>query len=82
VTARGRAALESVLGPEVVRRLVDESRARLTDAVADVLDSEEQRFLDLVDSPETLEAAHATLRDAARQADYARHTEALDEKTN
>lgn len=82
VTARGRAALESALGPEVVRSLVDESRARLIDALADVLDSEEQRFLDLVDSPETLEAAHATLRDAARQADYARHTEALDEKTS
>jgi energy-coupling factor transporter ATP-binding protein EcfA2 len=82
VTARGRAALESALGPDTVRTLVADFRERLTDAIAAVLDGEEQRFLDLVDSPETLEAAHNTLRDAARRADYARHTEALDEKTS
>jgi hypothetical protein len=82
VTARGRAALEAALGPEVIRDLVNESRERLGDAVAVVLDGEQQRFLELVDSPETLEAAHGTLREAARQADYARHTDALDEKTN
>lgn len=81
VTARGRAALESVLGPEVVRSVVDTSRVRLTTAIAAVLDSEQQRFLDLVDSPKTIEAAHDLLRDAARRADYARHTDALDEET-
>ncbi|MFL6090886.1 MAG: dynamin family protein [Aeromicrobium sp.] len=82
VTARGRAALESALGAEVIRRLVEESRAGLVDAVATVLDGEQQRFLDLIDPPDALEAAHANLREAARQADYARHTEALDEKTS
>jgi hypothetical protein len=81
VTARGRAALEAALGADAVRTLVEDSRTRLTDAIATVLDGEQQRFLDLADSPETLQAAHDTLREAARQADYARHTEALDEKT-
>jgi len=82
VTARGRAALESVTSPDVVRRIVDASRAQLLEAIAAVLEVEQQRFLDLLDSPETVLAAHDTLREAARQADYARHTDALDEKTS
>ena len=51
-------------------------------AIASVLEVEQQRFLDLLDSPETVQAAHDTLREAARRADYARHTDALDEKTS
>ena len=82
ITARGRTALESVTGPGVVQRIVDESRKQLFAAIADVLEVEQQRFLDLLDSPETVQAAHDTLREAARQADYARHTDALDEKTS
>ena len=82
VTARGRAALESVTGPDVVRRIVDASRAQLLADIAAVLEVEQQRFLELLDSPETVQAAHDTLREAARQADYARHTDALDEKTD
>ena len=82
VTARGRAALESVTGADVLRRIVDASREQLFGAIAAVLEVEQQRFLDLLDSPETVQAAHDTLREAARQADYARHTDALDEKTN
>jgi len=81
VTARGRAALESVTGPDVVRRMVDTSREQILAAIAAVLEVEQQRFLDLLDSPETVQAAHDTLREAARRADYARHTDALDEKT-
>lgn len=82
VTARGRAALESVAGADVIRRVVDTSRVQLLTAIASVLDGEQQRFLDLLDSPETVRAAHDTLREAARRADYARHTDALDEKTS
>lgn len=82
VTARGRAALEAVAGPDVVRRIVDTSREQLFTAIGAVLDVEHQRFLELLDSPETVQAAHDTLREAARQADYARHTDALDEKTS
>ncbi|HUS22497.1 MAG TPA: dynamin family protein [Aeromicrobium sp.] len=82
VTARGRAALESVTSPDVVRRMVDASREQILAAITSVLEAEQQRFLDLLDSPETVQAAHDTLREAARQADYARHTDALDEKTS
>ncbi len=82
VTARGRAALESVMGPDVVRRVVDASRKQLLSAISAVLEVEQQRFLELLDSPETVRAAHDTLREAARRADYARHTDALDEKTS
>jgi hypothetical protein len=82
VTARGRAALESVTSPDVVRRMVDASREQILAAIAAVLEVEQQRFLDLLDSPETVQAAHDTLREAARRADYARHTDALDEKTS
>ena len=81
LTARGRSALESVTGPDIVRRIVEASRAQLLSAIAAVLEVEQQRFLDLVDSPDTVRAAHETLREAARRADYARHTDALDEKT-
>jgi len=81
-TARGRAALESVMGADVLRRVVDTSRKQLLAAIAAVLEVEQQRFLDLLDSPETVRAAHDTLREAARRADYARHTDALDEKTS
>ncbi len=82
LTARGRAALESVTGPGVVGRLVEASRDQLFSAISTVLEGEKQRFLDLLDSPETVKAAHDTLREAARRADYARHTDALDEKTS
>jgi hypothetical protein len=82
VTARGRVALESLMGTDVARRVVDTSREQLLTAIASVLEVEKQRFLDLVDSPETVEAARDTLREAARRADYARHTDALDEKTS
>ena len=82
LTARGRAALESVMGADVVGRVVDASRKELLGGISAVLEVEQQRFLELVDSPDTVRAAHDTLREAARRADYARHTDALDEKTS
>lgn len=81
ITAPARAAMQSALGADVLRAVITDSRVRLTEAIAVVLDGEQQRFFDLIDSPETLQAAYETLREAARQADYARHTDALDEKT-
>jgi hypothetical protein len=80
VTARGRAALEAVMGPGRIAEIVTGSRTRLVADIAEVLASEKQRFLDLLDSPETVRAAHDSLRDAARRADYARHSETLDEE--
>lgn len=81
VTARGRASLDTILGSGRTAVLVLESRTALLEAIDDVLSSEKQRFLDLLDSPETVRTAHDTLRDAARRADYARHMDALDEET-
>jgi len=80
VTARGRAALEAVMGPGRIAEIVTGARSRLIADIADVLAAEKQRFLDLLESPETVQAAHDALRDAARRADYARHSEALDEE--
>jgi hypothetical protein len=80
VTARGRAALEAVMGPGRVAEIVTGARTRLVADIAEVLVAEKQRFLDLLESPETVRAAHDSLRDAARRADYARHSEALDEE--
>ena len=46
-----------------------------------LLQEEKQRFLDLLDSPDTVRATQDTLRDAARRAEYARHTDFLDGDT-
>ena len=68
--------------PPIKRTKFKLSPEQLLAAIASVLEVEQQRFLDLLDSPETVQAAHDTLREAARRADYARHTDALDEKTS
>jgi hypothetical protein len=46
--------------------------------IARLLQEEKQRFLDLLDSPDTVRATQDTLREAARRAEYARHTDFLD----
>lgn len=73
----GRTALESMLGSQV-DELVTRAHRALLHSVGEVFQGEEQRFLELTDSPDTLLAARNTLREAAQQADYARHTDALD----
>ncbi|HSI25792.1 MAG TPA: dynamin family protein [Aeromicrobium sp.] len=76
----GRAALESLMGTQL-DELVTQAHRALLRSVGEVFQGEKQRFLDLTDSPDTLLAARNTLREAAQQADYARHTDALDEGT-
>ena len=68
------------MGPGRIAEIVTGARTRLVADIAEVLVAEKQRFLDLLDSPEVIEVAHDSLRDAARRADYARHSEALDEE--
>jgi energy-coupling factor transporter ATP-binding protein EcfA2 len=80
VTARGRAALEAVMGPGRIAEIVTGSRTRLVADIDRVLAEEKRRFLDLLESPENVRAAHDSLRDAASRADYARHSESLDEE--
>ena len=74
----GRRLLEAIFGRERLDELVTAAHADLQANVASLLQEEKQRFLDLLDSPETVRATQDTLRDAARRAEYARHTDFLD----
>jgi hypothetical protein len=74
----GRRLLEAIFGRERLDELVAAAHADLQANVARLLQEEKQRFLDLLDSPETVRATQDTLRDAARRAEYARHTDFLD----
>ncbi len=74
----GRRLLEAIFGRERLDELVAAAHADLQARVASLLQEEKQRFLDLLDSPETVRATQDTLRDAARRAEYARHTDFLD----
>ena len=74
----GRRLLEAIFGRERLDELVAAAHADLQANVVRLLQEEKQRFLDLLDSPETVRATQDTLRDAARRAEYARHTDFLD----
>ena len=73
--------LEAIFGDQAVRPLAQQAHADLTAAVARLLEGEQRRYLDLVPAPELLEAAQTRLREAARRAEYARHTDFLDGET-
>jgi energy-coupling factor transporter ATP-binding protein EcfA2 len=74
----GRRLLEAIFGVEKLEELVAAAHADLQANVARLLQEEKQRFLDVLDSPETVRATQDTLREAARRAEYARHTDFLD----
>jgi energy-coupling factor transporter ATP-binding protein EcfA2 len=74
----GRRLLEAIFGHEKLEGLVAAAHADLQANIARLLQEEKQRFLDLLDSPETVRATQDTLREAARRAEYARHTDFLD----
>jgi hypothetical protein len=74
----GRRLLEAIFGPEKLDELVAAARGDLQANVVRLLQDEKQRFLDLLDSPDTIRATQDTLREAARRAEYARHTDFLD----
>ena len=74
----GRRLLEAIFGREKLEELVAAAHADLQANVGRLLQEEKQRFLDLLDSPETVRATQDTLREAARRAEYARHTDFLD----
>lgn len=76
--AAGRSVLHQLVGAQQLDRIIENSHRELVQNVTEVFAGEKQRFLDLVDSPDALREARDTLRDAARQADYARHSDALD----
>jgi len=74
----GQKLLEAIFGDQAVRRLAEEAHADLGARVAVLLDSEKLRYEKLLDRPETIKASQASLRDAARNAEYARHADFLD----
>jgi hypothetical protein len=78
----GRRLLSAIFGHERLDVLVAAVHADLQDRIARLLQEEKQRFLDLLDSPDTVRATQGTLRDAARRAEYARHTDFLDGETS
>jgi len=74
----GRRLLEAIFGHDRLEEMVAAAHADLQASVSRLLQEEQQRFLDLLDSPKTVRATQDTLRDAARRAEYARHSDFLD----
>ena len=74
----GQKLLEAIFGDQAVRRLAEQAHADLGTRVAVLFEGEKQRYAQLLDLPETIKASQASLRDAARNAEYARHTDFLD----
>jgi hypothetical protein len=79
--ALGRRLLDAIFGPAVVDDLIEKCHADLDSRVAALFGSELQRFHTLVESPDSLKARQASLRDSARQAEYARHADFLNGET-
>jgi len=77
----GRKLLDAIFGPAVVVDLVERAHTDLELRSAALFESELQRFHGLLDAPESLKAHQAALRESARQAEYARHADFLNEET-
>lgn len=73
--------LDAIFGEEVVESLAARAQADLDSRVAALFEDEMQRFLDLVETPDTIKADQAVLRESARQAEYARHADFLNGET-
>ena len=76
-----RRLLVAIFGEDAARRLAAAAHADLVTRLDAVVESELQRYLGLIASPTTISAAQSRLRDAARRAEYARHTDFLDGET-
>lgn len=77
----GRKLLDAIFGAAVVSTLVDRAHADLEMRVAALFEGELSRFHALADSPDSLKAHQAVLRESARQAEYARHADFLNGET-
>jgi hypothetical protein len=77
----GRRLLEAIFGRDRLEQMIAAAHSDLQANVDRLLQEEKQRFLDLLDSPDTVRATQDTLREAARRAEYARHTDFLDGDT-
>lgn len=73
--------LEAIFGDQAVRTLAERAHASLATAVERLVETEQRRYLALLQDPVLVEAAQARLREAARRAEYARHIDFLDGET-
>lgn len=76
----GRRLLDAVFGADEVNRLAEQAQADLTARVSTLFAAEQKRFLLLLADPEALKAQQAAVRESARQTEYARHVEFLNEE--
>jgi hypothetical protein len=79
--ALGQKLLNAIFGEHAVLALLAKAHADLESRVASLLEGEMQRFLEALDTPDTLRAGQAVLRESARQAEYARHADFLNGET-
>jgi energy-coupling factor transporter ATP-binding protein EcfA2 len=73
--------LDAIFGEDAVHEMVETIHTDLETRVAALLEAETQRFFAVLQTPDELKAAQAVLRDAARQAEYARHADFLNGET-
>lgn len=76
----GQKLLEAIFGDQAVRRLAQQAHADLSIRVAALLSSEKKRYEQLLDLPDVIRSSQASLREAAQQAEYARHVDFLNEE--
>lgn len=73
--ALGHKLLSAIFGDDAVKALVTKAHADLDARVAELFESEMQRFVQLVGRPEDLKAKQNDLRESSRQSEYARHAD-------
>ena len=70
-----RRVLDQAVGVDAARSLVDHSVSTLRGGAHDLLEAERRRLMRLAPGVDTILAQQDALRDAARAAEYARHTD-------
>jgi hypothetical protein len=78
----GRRLLDAIVGPETVTELVDAAHTDLEVRTVALFETESQRFLSRLESPDSLKRHQAALRESARRGEYARHADFLNEETS
>ncbi len=73
--ALGQQLLSAIFGDDAVKTLVTKAHADLDTRVAELFETEMQRFVQLVGRPEDIKAKQADLRESSRQSEYARHAD-------
>jgi hypothetical protein len=80
-SALGRRLLDAIFGASVVDDMIQKCQSDLESRTVALFDAELRRFQTLLQSPDSLKAHQAKLRESARQAEYARHADFLNGET-